>query len=102
MHAELHAGDVAQPCRQAAVVPLAADVGADAEDGVHAGVLDLLEEAHDVVAALEVVLPAARLVAVPEDVRLDGVQPALLGLPDQIRPHLQASNDRDLQFIHGN
>ena len=36
-------------------------------------------------------LAGGGLVAVPEDVRLDGVKPALLGLPDQIRPHLHAA-----------
>jgi hypothetical protein len=38
------------------VIPFTADVGADAKDGVHAGLLDLAEEPHDVVVPHEVVL----------------------------------------------
>lgn len=40
----------------APVVPFTADVWADAKDGVHAGFLHLLEEPHDVVVPLEVIL----------------------------------------------
>jgi hypothetical protein len=70
-------------------VPLGADVGSDAEVDVEAGLLDELDEPDEVVAVAEVVLPLHRLVPVPEHVRLDHVQPAVLGLLDQVRPHLR-------------
>jgi hypothetical protein len=38
------------------VIPFATDVGANAKDGVHAGLLDLTEEPYDVVVSREVVL----------------------------------------------
>jgi hypothetical protein len=69
-------------------VPLRADVGADAEVDVEAGLPDELDEADEVVAVGEVVLPLRRLVPVPEDVGLDDVEAAVLGLLDQPGPHL--------------
>ena len=72
-------------------VPFGADVGADAEVGVEAGLLDELEEADEVVAVGEVVLPLRRLVAVPEDVGLDDVEAAVLGILDQPGPHLRST-----------
>ena len=80
---ELHARDVTQPGREPSgktsdkahklvldltvqlqrqhvhyipVIPFTADVGANAKDRVHAGLLDLTEEPHDVVVSREVVL----------------------------------------------
>jgi hypothetical protein len=38
------------------VIPFTTDVGANAKDGIHAGLLDLAEEPHDVVVPREVVL----------------------------------------------
>jgi hypothetical protein len=57
---------------------------------VEAGLLDELDEADEVVAVGEVVVPLHRLVAVPEDVGLDDVEAAVLGLLDQPRPHLRS------------
>jgi hypothetical protein len=79
---ELHVGDVTQPGREPSgkrktcthvstssfsnansasptyipVIPFTTDVGANAKDGVHASLLDLAEEPHDVVVSRKVVL----------------------------------------------
>ena len=69
------AGDPGEPGRQAAVLPLRADVGAGAHDRVQPELGDGVQEAPQVGDAGEVVASGLRLVQVPGDVGLDGVQP---------------------------
>ena len=70
-------------------VPLGADVGPDAEVHEEAGLLGELDEADEVVAVAEVVLALLGFVPVPEDVGLDHVEAAVLGLLEKVRPHLR-------------
>ena len=87
----LHAGQLPQPAGHAAAGPLGADVRADAPDDekVSRG-CQLQEESH--IAAPAVVGRVARVervnVKVPEDVRLDGVEPTRLHLSEYVGPHL--------------
>lgn len=78
---------VMQPHRHAPEVPLGGDEGADAQHQVEAGVLDHPHELHQIEPVLEVVLAGGGLVAVPEDVGLDAVGAAFLGLGHQLGPH---------------
>lgn len=78
---------VVQPRRHAPEVPLGGDEGADAQHEEEPGVLDNPRELHQIEAVLEVVLAGGGLVAVPEDVGLDAVGAALLGLRHQLGPH---------------
>lgn len=79
---------VMQPHRHASKVPLRGDERANAQDQEQAGVPDDLHEPHQVEPILEVVLAWGDLMAVPEDVGLDAVGAAVLGLGHQLGPHL--------------
>jgi hypothetical protein len=86
--AELEGVVVEQPGGQAAEIPAGADIGARAEDGVHAGLVDEGEEVTDVVVALEVEGALAGFDAVPEDGGLDGVEAGEAGGVDALGPGL--------------
>lgn len=79
---------VMQPHRHASKVPLGGDERPDAQDQEEAGVLDDLNESHQVEPVLEVVLAWGDLMAVPEHVGLNAVGAAVLGLGHQLGPHL--------------
>lgn len=79
---------VVQPHRHASEVPLGGDKRPDSQDQEQPSVLDDLDESHQVEAVLKVVLAWGDLMAVPEDVGLDAVGAAVLGLGHQLGPHL--------------
>lgn len=79
--------NVMQPNRHSPEIVFCGDEWADAEDQVHPGVADDLDELDEVEAVLEVVIVGGELVAVPEDVGLDGVDAAGLGGGDEGGPH---------------
>ena len=81
-----HIAHPGEPYRQAAVVPLGADVGAGSHDRVHPLVGDDVEEGTDVERSGLFPPAAHRFVGVPGDVRLDGVQPHETRLAHAVTP----------------
>ena len=85
---QLDAGNAQQPVGQTAKVPLAADVGTGAEDHVEVVLLGQLNEANDVGNPLEIELALVRLVEIPGNVGLHGIQTALGHLLQRVVPVL--------------
>ena len=71
------------PVRDAARVPLRADVGPGPRDHPEA---HLLDEFHEIFEFGKIRLPFARLVVIPEDVRLDGIEAGAFELLEPIPP----------------
>ncbi len=87
--AQPHALRACEPGRQASVVPLGADVRPGADDGVQTFLGDDIEEAPQINIAVLTPLTFDRLVCIPRDVGLDGVESHQARLADAVAPQLR-------------
>ena len=85
------------PVGEATELPLGANVGAGTKNGGHVVLLDDGEEALDIGNTLEIELTLLRLVKVPGDVGLDGVETSVGGLHDGVLPILGL----DTEIVNG-